>query len=212
MPFVPLYVDCALRGGWTQMFAGSATDATFGVNGGDFEGVLIVRIEWNQFDCIRRAMPLAAVAAHFVPHDNAEVVLPYGVPDLNRGFLLFRDWADCPERACLGTLGTLNPAVPFFERHFRLPQPTRGTGRPKYPVRAAGGAEPTSGAMRPKVNRGLGSWGENRGLPHRSDFWNKGGQATVNLHLGTGFLRGHEESCHHELTTRRGFRSVRTGL
>ena len=57
MSFMPFHIDSRKRTRRAEMFAGTATDATFGINDGYLQGFRIIRIRCNHFYRIRRTMP-----------------------------------------------------------------------------------------------------------------------------------------------------------
>ena len=87
--------------GRAEMFAGSASDASFLIDGRDAQRVFVVRVFLYESDCSDRAMACTVAAFDLISIDNAELEPDHCMTDLYRGFFFCIHRSDCPGRTDL---------------------------------------------------------------------------------------------------------------
>ena len=83
MSFVSFHINGTEGTGRTEVFASTATDTAFRVDGWELERVGIVGIRRHHGDGLRGAMAGAVVTCHLIPVHDAVLFDPYGVAYLD---------------------------------------------------------------------------------------------------------------------------------
>ena len=132
-------------------FAGTAAEASRGVDGGSFKFRPVLARMFDHRDGAVRAMSCAVAAFVFSGCGQAEVERPDGNANLRRGFIIAANGMYRASRADFGTARTLWSAEPALEVHFGLHERFEGCGRPQNIVGTFGDAELASCATRRKI-------------------------------------------------------------
>ena len=81
MSFMSFHIDGTEGAGRTEVLAGTATDATLGVDNGYLHRMLVGGITGHHLDGSRRTMAGAVAALHPVGQRNTVFPDPYGMTD-----------------------------------------------------------------------------------------------------------------------------------
>lgn len=129
-------------------FAGTAAEASRGVDGGGFKFRPVFACVFDHGNGAVWAMSCAVSAFVFSGCGQAEVERPDGDADLCCGFIIAANGLYRASRADFGTARTLRSAEPAFEVHLGLHERFERCRRPQNIVRTFGDAELASRATR----------------------------------------------------------------
>ena len=129
MPFMAFHIDSRQRARRTKVLASAATDASFDIDSRYLQGFRIGRVGCHHLDRIRRTMAGTVAALDTVGDRHTVSLHPYGVADLDRRLILFRNRQDRTRRTYLGTFRTFGTAIAALVRHLRLHQGHQAAGR-----------------------------------------------------------------------------------
>jgi len=117
---VSFHVNGAEGSGRADILTFAASDTALLVNSGHLHCPSVRRGMLYHLDGIRRAMLGARAAMVAVGNRDTVLLKPYGVTDMNEGFIFLFDSLDGACRACLRAMRTFGTAVAALERHLRL--------------------------------------------------------------------------------------------
>lgn len=111
MHFVALYMDGAERLCRTEVLACSATDASAHIYGWELESVFVVLVDRHHDDGSRRTVAGTVAAFHSIRKDDAVLLRPDGMTNLDCRFVFLSDRFDGTGRTNLAASVALWPAI-----------------------------------------------------------------------------------------------------
>lgn len=147
MYFVAFYMDGAERLCRTEVLACSATDASAHIYGRELESVLVVLVDWHHENGSRRTVAGTVAAFHFIRKDDAVLLRPDGMTNLDCRFVFLLDRLDGTGRTNLAASVALWSAVSTLIRKGWLHQMHQVSRWSEHIVRAFCHAELAGSAM-----------------------------------------------------------------
>ena len=162
MDFIAFNVNRSEGASGTQIFASAASDATLGIDCGNFRRIGILGVRRNHlyggggtmtgavsaFDAAIVDFDAEAGAVSAILGKNDAILFnPYRPSDLNRGFFGFGYFPNCSVGTNFGTFCAFGTTKTAFVRHFGLHESLQIVRRTQYLIRANRHAKLTCGTM-----------------------------------------------------------------
>lgn len=209
MHFVALYVDGTERLCRTEVLACSATDASAHIYGRELESVLIAFVDRHHDDGSRRTVAGTVAAFHSIRKDDAVLLRPDGMANLNSRFVFLFDRLDGTGRTNLAASVALWSAISTLIRQGRLHQMHQVCRWTEHIVRAFCHAELAGSAMLRHILCRDRTWRCDRCMTLERFLLGYGSQSAIYLFLllCQGSSRSNSCSSQQEVSAR-GVRSI----
>lgn len=148
---MPLYVDGGERTCRTKVFAGTAANATLGIDGRYLRRIGIINIREHHLYSAGRTVAGTVATIHTIRQWYTILLYPHSMTYLDGRFISHRDGLYGACRTNFGTLHTFRTAIAALVGHLGLHQGHKAGGRTQHLVRAHRHAKLASRAMLRKV-------------------------------------------------------------
>lgn len=176
-------VDGAERACRAEVLAGSATDATFCVDGWNLGRFGVVGIGSNHLNGSRGTVAGTVAAADAIGQGHAIFLYPDGMTYSGGRFLLYADGTDGSCGAHFGTTGALRAAISALVGHFWLHQRGQFGRWSQHIVGASRHTQLACRAMMGKLSGTPCAWGDNGRSPTGPLFVDNDGQSAIHFFL-----------------------------